>query len=375
MKKLHIYLFMGLILFSGKTSFSQQGFDLKIEIVQNDQVVSGTLALQVSIKSSSTAWSAASLGLGSSNIRFSYDADALSIAESITQQNYDASFLFMGFLQIYNDVTITGSTDGITSMNIVNIQGGNPSFAYDVATSWTPISTVYYTIEDLAIPPNITFIPYSGFPATLIKESNNSQTANEGTYYEPEIGGLPIELLDFTAHVTDKQTVHLNWQTSSEINNDFFTVEKSRNVLDWGSLTTIIGAGTSNEVLNYETDDNYPEMGITYYRLKQTDYDGQFTYCSEVKSVNLYHKVNDLIERVWVNQSKLNLHIYNHLYGNFNVDIINSAGMSIYHKNFCVNKDNNLLRINLSGNPSGFYMISVYNQSGFQSKKFIFISY
>ncbi|MBL4656955.1 MAG: T9SS type A sorting domain-containing protein [Flavobacteriales bacterium] len=91
---------------------------------------------------------------------------------------------------------------------------------------------------------------------------------------------LPIELLYFNAkHSAERNEVDLTWVTSSETNNEFFTVEKSKNgIEDFEKVLTTPGAGTSNQVrYYYEVDDN-PEYGITYYRLKQTDYDGKFEY-------------------------------------------------------------------------------------------------
>ena len=88
---------------------------------------------------------------------------------------------------------------------------------------------------------------------------------------------LPIELIDFTAQKRDLIAV-LNWQTASEFNNDFFTVERSRNGLDWEEVNRINGADHSSSLLNYATTDEQPYAGISYYRLKQTDFDGQYSY-------------------------------------------------------------------------------------------------
>jgi Concanavalin A-like lectin/glucanases superfamily/Secretion system C-terminal sorting domain len=96
---------------------------------------------------------------------------------------------------------------------------------------------------------------------------------------------LPIDLISFKASVQNDK-VKLDWQTAKEINNDYFTVEYSQNAGDWKVLKKIKGAGTSYDVLNYTTMDDYPANGISYYRLKQTDVNGEFTY-SNIVSVNL----------------------------------------------------------------------------------------
>jgi len=98
---------------------------------------------------------------------------------------------------------------------------------------------------------------------------------------------LPIDLLFFDAEYNEKtENVDLSWVTESEINNDYFTVEKSRVAVDFDIVVTVPGAGTSNQTLYYEEVDKNPEYGITYYRLKQTDYDEEFSY-SDLVAVNI----------------------------------------------------------------------------------------
>ncbi|HIA06473.1 MAG TPA: T9SS type A sorting domain-containing protein [Flavobacteriales bacterium] len=96
---------------------------------------------------------------------------------------------------------------------------------------------------------------------------------------------LPIELLYFNA-VPNDQMVDVIWTTASEINNDFFTVERSKNGIDFEMLVELPGAGTSNQVLEYSSKDDTPYNGLSYYRLKQTDYDGKYEY-SKTVAVNL----------------------------------------------------------------------------------------
>ncbi len=96
---------------------------------------------------------------------------------------------------------------------------------------------------------------------------------------------LPIELLDFNAHKMAGQKVKLNWQTLSEINNDYFTVERSNDRGEhWQGIGQLKGAGNSTQELHYELMDYAPLTGENYYRLKQTDFDGQTEYF-EVKVV------------------------------------------------------------------------------------------
>ena len=86
-------------------------------------------------------------------------------------------------------------------------------------------------------------------------------------------GTLPVELLNFNAKSSQNQVV-LTWSTASETNNDYFTIEKSKNGIDFVEIGTVTGNGTINTISNYSFTDNSPYLGLSYYRLSQTDYDG-----------------------------------------------------------------------------------------------------
>jgi len=104
---------------------------------------------------------------------------------------------------------------------------------------------------------------------------------------------LPIELLFFGANLNGN-IVELSWSTASEINNDYFTIERSIDGINFSPVSIIPSKainGHSTEQLNYSCNDLNPENGINYYKLKQTDFDGKFEY-SKIISINL----NQLID-------------------------------------------------------------------------------
>jgi len=109
---------------------------------------------------------------------------------------------------------------------------------------------------------------------------------------------LPIELLSFTARAKDEH-VQLNWVTASETNNDDFTVERSIDGINFETIAIVDGAGNSSQILNYSAVDNAPLNGISHYRLKQTDYDGQFDY-SNLVAVEFKNR-NDFIFNIYPN--------------------------------------------------------------------------
>jgi hypothetical protein len=98
-----------------------------------------------------------------------------------------------------------------------------------------------------------------------------------------KISPLPIVLKQFLINVIGN-SVRLTWITSSEINNDFFTIERSADGINFIEISHQAGAGNSIEELSYSAVDMRPLSGRSYYRLKQTDYDGTFDY-SPVQSV------------------------------------------------------------------------------------------
>jgi len=91
---------------------------------------------------------------------------------------------------------------------------------------------------------------------------------------------LPVELIDFSAKVKNNNEVELTWQTASELNNDFFTVQRSEDASSWKEIVHLDGAGNSKNILNYAYLDAPPPAEIVYYRLKQTDFDGKYSYSS-----------------------------------------------------------------------------------------------
>jgi hypothetical protein len=96
---------------------------------------------------------------------------------------------------------------------------------------------------------------------------------------------LPITLLSFNA-LKQNNNVVMEWVTETEINNDFFTVERSTDSHEFFPIIKTKGASNSNTNKYYtETDYNIPQQKTLYYRLKQTDYDGKYSY-SDIIPVN-----------------------------------------------------------------------------------------
>jgi hypothetical protein len=162
-----------------------------------------------------------------------------------------------------SNLTINGDLDNATNSNTVTIDGSitiNGDFLGGTGstiagggtmnTTGTIVTTETGTIFGSTT--NCVFGPCSG-PATL-----------------------PIKLTSFTASLTTEKVIEINWSTAEEINNDYFTIERSSNGVTFEDITEEPGAGNSSDTIKYKIIDNEPLVGNTYYRLKQTDFDGKF---------------------------------------------------------------------------------------------------
>ncbi|MFK8008251.1 MAG: T9SS type A sorting domain-containing protein [Saprospiraceae bacterium] len=161
---------------------------------------------------------------------------------------------------------------------------------------------------------------------------------------------LPIELSSFSARPIDEK-VYLDWSTSSEINNEFFTIEKSLDGIEFIAIGIEEGRGDSNVKNNYQFIDGNPKNGVNYYRLKQTDFDGKFEY-SDVVSIKIE---SDNSTHFFPNPAKEKLTIATDL-EEVQIEIYNINGQLIYA--------NNQLDIDLSNFQSGIYFLQMKNKSG-----------
>ncbi|MBL4862537.1 MAG: T9SS type A sorting domain-containing protein [Crocinitomicaceae bacterium] len=162
---------------------------------------------------------------------------------------------------------------------------------------------------------------------------------------------LPIELVTFTAHRTEDK-VKLEWATASELNNNYFSIERSVDGVLWEEILRQDGAGNSNDLLFYSDLDNAPFSGLSYYRLKQTDFDGKTSH-SQVESVNF-----DATQlSIYPNPARGLLIIEGEEDEIENVKIINVLGQDITFKTETLNHSKTQMELDISGLPRGVYTI------------------
>jgi len=166
---------------------------------------------------------------------------------------------------------------------------------------------------------------------------------------------LPVELILFTA-VPVSQKVKVSWQTASEINNDYFLVERSNNGINWQPVAKLAGAGNSSTMQFYTMDDEDPYSGVSYYRLKQTDYDGKYTY-SGIAAVQFGSYPQDIT--LFPNPAVEQLDIFlKDEASNIIVDIYNATGQKVM-THYTPGPPDLKESINISSLPNGVYYITI----------------
>ncbi|HEY0976284.1 MAG TPA: T9SS type A sorting domain-containing protein, partial [Flavobacteriales bacterium] len=118
------------------------------------------------------------------------------------------------------------------------------------------------------------------------------------------VSPLPIELIGFEARAAADQ-VDLHWSTASELNNAYFSVERSQDNDAWSTVATVPGQENSQSVIAYSSVDDDPPLGHIYYRLRQTDLNGTST-CSMVKVV---YMAAASAPQLWPNPATDRMHV------------------------------------------------------------------
>lgn len=175
--------------------------------------------------------------------------------------------------------------------------------------------------------------------------SGSSTTCGTGTT-------LPISLLSFNAKAKQQQVL-IDWATATETNNDFFTVERSYDGKEWETVTVVKGAGTSDQLLHYSFTDRSAKNNA-YYRLKQTDFDGQFSYS---KSVFVRFDAENNISEImaYPNPANDEVIISGLNVGQAKLTLLNSLGQTMSPDLYQTGTN----RLNTSVLPEGMYWLAI----------------
>lgn len=180
--------------------------------------------------------------------------------------------------------------------------------------------------------------------------------------------GLPIQLVYFEVE-KQRDYVRLFWETAQEIDNHFFVLEHSKDGITFFEIGQMLGAGTSDVVLQYEFFHEEVEKGINYYRLKQVDFDEKYEY-SAIRSIHFLPAMDDLIQ-VFPTIIKDNLSIQSEGYFGQNAmyQIFDISGRKI--ESGILEEESDWKEINTSTWHSGYYVIQVIQNNTSVSKRVI----
>ncbi|MFN8153566.1 MAG: T9SS type A sorting domain-containing protein [Bacteroidia bacterium] len=154
-------------------------------------------------------------------------------------------------------INVTTSPSGCGDTIIVSYLGGTPGYQYNINNDPYQLSPLFPC-------------KLAGSYVVRVEDGNGCKDSTVVTILGSP---LPVALLAFQGQ-TFNQYNQLFWTTASELNNDYFTLERSADGRSFTALGDIDGSGNSTDVRNYSFKDYTPAAGLNYYRLKQTDFDG-----------------------------------------------------------------------------------------------------
>jgi len=169
---------------------------------------------------------------------------------------------------------------------------------------------------------------------------------------------LPVEMLEFNA-VKENKEVLVYWTTASEINSDYFVIQKTKDLNNWEDVAQVVAQGFSTSEIQYRDYDSSPYNGTSYYRLKQVDLDGEYTY-SKIASVNFDQNSSDFTYSIHPNPASNIINIDFRKNHKNDVLLSNSIGQNIDLTSRASYSDNKMI-INVDGLARGIYYIKIVN--------------
>ena len=170
---------------------------------------------------------------------------------------------------------------------------------------------------------------------------------------------LPIDLVSFTGKCENNTSV-IEFVVASQINNDYYTIERSVDGYEWTEVGIIGGEGNTSTQMTYRWIDDSPMNGVNYYRLSQTDFDGTSETFSPIvitcesaplDGYSIYpNPTNSLLN--------IDLELENHQGDDVMIEVLDINGKIIQSKSVQLNRGFNHLELNFNDIPSGVYMIN-----------------
>lgn len=188
--------------------------------------------------------------------------------------------------------------------------------------------------------------------------------------FQPDIA-LPVNLLSFDAEKFSGKYSRLIWKTATETNNDRFEIERGNDGINFSKIAVVRTAGNSNTAKTYELIDSTPVIGFNYYRLKQFDKDGRFSY-SPARLVR-FGDISSKTLRIYPNPAKDWITIElasNTVTENTVINIIALNGTVVAHIKVPVG-GNGLVKYNAARLPKAMYIVHVVSASGADASRIV----
>ncbi|MCX7697622.1 MAG: T9SS type A sorting domain-containing protein [Bacteroidales bacterium] len=199
-------------------------------------------------------------------------------------------------------------------------------------------------------------IPYDADPGTLANPSDACYAKISFLLVNP----LPVEWSFFKVNVVDHDVV-LEWETQSELNSDFFIPEKSLDGINFSPIGKVPAAGFSNQIKEYSFTDPNLSPGMSFYRIKQVDKDGKYSYSTTLSVINENPSTTLFISSPFTDQLTIETQ-YPILYPS-TLSIYDIHGKIVYEqKNLIINEESSL-QISSNGWKKGIYFVVIQGPS------------
>lgn len=174
---------------------------------------------------------------------------------------------------------------------------------------------------------------------------------------------LPVELSEFKSEAI-AEGIKLNWKTASETNNDHFTLERSADGIDFSPLAIVQGAGNSSQAVSYTWTDHEPLKGLNYYRLKQTDRNGDFSWSDIISEYYLHDRkrIGTVFPNPATNEAEVAVFFTSSL--PVRVEIFDLTGQKVLSEVYTFTEGWQKLKLPLSDLAKGMYYLVVITDNG-----------
>jgi len=275
-------------------------------------------------------------GDGAGRIVVMKDGEGAGVSDPVDGQTYTANNAFGSGTEIGTGTFVVYNATNAKATSSVTVTGLTSQHVY-----------------------NFKVAEYNGSNSSI---NYNTSESSDNKYSS----GLPVSLLSFRASAID-DNVLISWETASEMNNDYFIIERSLDGEKFDEIASIEGSGNSNILLSYEFVDKQKLNGVVYYRLTQFDYDGKSTVFNMI-SINL-DNIDKTIETVFVDNKSLSIDL--NISTKASVSLVDANG-KVSQMAILPSEGGRNVKFDMNTLSKGVYFIIVDDGANISSRKFVY---